>query len=164
MYSNQSWTGQRIVRDTGIQYYEISFVLNFNIENRGEVQTFLAQYQHGRPFSMSLGYYGTYAGKQTGGLVASAQTGKGNMVVNTNNKLAVGELVQFTNHKKIYQVIERTDTSITVFPALQNIVLVNEPIIYENIEIEAVLNPDNEYQMQVGMITSIKLNAMENIV
>jgi hypothetical protein len=29
MYSNTSWTGQRIMRSTGIQYYQIQFTLNF---------------------------------------------------------------------------------------------------------------------------------------
>ena len=29
VYSNQTWTGQRIMRSTGIQYYEIQFQLSF---------------------------------------------------------------------------------------------------------------------------------------
>lgn len=44
VYSNQTWTGQRIMRSTGIQYYEIQFQLSFNPSSIGEVQNFLAQY------------------------------------------------------------------------------------------------------------------------
>jgi len=43
IYSNQTWTGQRIMRSTGIQYYNIQFSLNFNPSVLTEVNSFLAQ-------------------------------------------------------------------------------------------------------------------------
>lgn len=164
MYSNQALSGQRIVRSTGIQYYQIQFQLNWNIKDLGEVNNFLAQYSQGKSFTMSLGSMGTYRGTQTGSLTASAQANKGASVINTStNKLAVGELIQFTNHKKIYRIIARTGTSITVFPNLQNVVQSSELIIYDNLMITAQLDPDNDYSLPVGQLMSIKLKATEVI-
>ena len=164
IYSNQTWTGQRIMRSTGIQYNQISFTLNFNPSALGEVNNFLAQYSQGKPFTLSLGVAGNYHGTQTGSLTASAAASKGTRVVSTSsNTLAVGEMVQFTNHKKLYKIIERTGTSITLFPALQNQVQASEIIIYNNLMIEAVLDPDNDYTMPIGNIMNITLKATENI-
>ncbi|HBW8381026.1 TPA: hypothetical protein MFM15_004260, partial [Klebsiella pneumoniae] len=86
------------------------------------------------------------------------------VIATNNNSMAVGELIQFTNHKKIYRIIDRTSTSLTVFPVLQNTVQASEPIIYNNIQIEAVLDPDNDYTMPVGNIMNITLKATENII
>ena len=165
VYSNQTWTGQRIMRSTGIQYYEIQFQLSFNPSSIGEVQNFLAQYSKGKSFTFSLGLMGTYRGVQSGALTSQSIASKGTRVTATNNNsMAVGELIQFTNHKKIYRIIDRTSTSLTVFPVLQNTVQASEPIIYNNIQIEAVLDPDNDYTMPVGNIMNITLKATENII
>lgn len=164
LYSNQSWTGQRIIRSTGIQYYAIQFQLNFNASNRGEVLAFLAQYSQGKPFTMSLGLLGQYAGKQTAALSAVNTVAKGSILISTeSNQMGVGELIQFTNHKKIYRIIDRTDTSLTIFPALQNVVQQDEPILYNNLTIEAVLDPDNDYTMPIATICTLQIKATENI-
>lgn len=81
VYSNQTWTGQRIMRSTGIQYYEIQFQLSFNTASIGEVQNFLAQYSQGKPFTFSLGLLSTYRGTQTGSLTSTALVNKGNRVI-----------------------------------------------------------------------------------
>ncbi|WCE14736.1 hypothetical protein [Enterobacter ludwigii] len=164
VYSNQTLTGQRIVRSTGIQYYNIQFTLNFNPTAFTEVNSFLAQHAQGKPFTFSLGVIGTYRGTQTGSVTVSAITQPGNMVIPTStNTLAVGEMIQFTNHKKLYRIVERTGTSITIFPALQNTVQASEVISYNNLIIEAVLDPDNDFTMPVGNIMNITLKATENI-
>lgn len=163
-YSNQNWTGQRIMRSTGIQYYQIQFQLDFNVEHIGEVNAFLAEYSQGKPFTFSMGHISTYRGSQTGALTSQSMAAKGTKVINTNNNaMAVGELIQFANHKKIYRIVDRTDTSLTLFPALANTVQPYELITYDNIVIEAVLDPDNDYTMQVGLAMNITLKATENI-
>ncbi|EPA2040083.1 hypothetical protein ACQ092_000286 [Escherichia coli] len=165
IYSNQTWTGQRIMRSTGIQYYQIQFTLNFNPASLNEVNSFLAQYAQGKPFTMSLGLAGTYYGKHTGAVTATALTKPGNMVVPiSTNTLAVGEWVQFSNHNKLYRIVERTSTSITIFPALQNTVQASEALKYNNLMIEAVLDPDNDYSLPIGNIMNITLKATENII
>lgn len=165
MYSNQSWTGQRITRSTGIQYYQLQFQLSFNIKDRTEVDAFLAQYSQGKPFQMSLGHLSTYTGTQTGALSSTTSASKGSMIISTNsNTLSVGELIQFSNHKKIYRIIERTDTQLTIFPALQNTVQADEPIFYDNLVIEATLDPDNDYTFMIENVTSLQIKAMEYIV
>lgn len=165
LYSNQSWTGQKITRSTGIQYYQIQFQLNCNIKDRGEVLNFLAQYSQGKPFTFSLGHFSSYQGNQNGNLTSQTQVPKGSIIINTNsNSMAVGELIQFSNHNKIYRVIDCTDTSLTVFPALQNVVQAGETIIYDNLMIEAVLDNDNDYSLPVESIVTLQLKATENIV
>lgn len=164
IYSNQTWTGQRIMRSTGIQYYNIQFTLNFNPSALTEVNSFLAQYAQGKPFTFSLGVAGTYHGTQTGSVTSTGLIQPGNMIIPTSsNTLAVGEWVQFTNHNKLYRIVERTGTGITIFPALQNTVQASEVIKYNNLMIEAVLDPDNDYTMPVGNIMNITLKATENI-
>ncbi|MEP9178625.1 hypothetical protein ABKT77_07530 [Enterobacter cloacae] len=164
IYSNQTWTGQRIMRSTGIQYYQIQFTLNFNASHSNEYNAFIAQYAQGKPFTMSLGVAGTYRGTQSGSLTASTATAKGNMVIPTStNTMAVGEWVQFSNHNKLYRIVERTSTSITIFPVLQNQVQASEIIKYNNLMIEAVLDPDNDYSTTIGNLMSVTLKATENI-
>jgi len=164
IYSNQTWTGQRIMRSTGIQYYQIQFSLSFNPASLREVNNFIAQYAKGKPFTMSLGVAGTYHGTQTGSLTSTALVKKGSMIIATStNTMAVGEWVQFSNHNKLYRIVERTGTSLTVFPALQNTVQASEIIKYNSLIIEAVLDPDNDYTMPVGNIMNITLKATENI-
>lgn len=164
IYSNQTWTGQRIMRGTGIQYYQIQFQLNFNVTDVGEVQNFLAQYSQGKPFTLSLGHLSTYRGTQTGALTSQSIAVKGTRVIDTNtNSMAVGELIQFSNHNKIYRIIACTPNSLTLFPALQNTVQAYETVIYDNLLIEAVLDPDNDYTMPVSTVMNITLKATENI-
>lgn len=85
------------------------------------------------------------------------------IIPTSSNTLAVGEWIQFTNHNKLYRIVERAGTSITIFPALQNTVQASEVIKYNNLMIEAVLDPDNDYTMPVGNIMNITLKATENI-
>lgn len=165
IYSNKTWTGQRIMRSTGIQYYELQFQLSFNVADIGEINSFLAQYSQGMPFTFSLGHFSTYRGSQTGALTSEVEAAKGTRVISTNNNaMAVGELIQFTNHKKIYRIIESTGNTLTIFPALQNTVQASEPLIYDNIMIEAVLDPDNDYSMPITNIITLQLKATENII
>lgn len=164
LYSNQSWTGQRIIRSTGIQYNQIQFTLSFNNTNIGEYNNFIAQYSQGKPFTFSLGHLSTYRGSQTGALTSQTAVAKGTRVITTNtNNMAIGEMLQFTNHKKLYRIIDRTSTTLTLFPVLQNAVQASEPIIYNNLMIEAVLDPDNDYTLPIQKIMSIQLKATENI-
>nr|WP_129951582.1 hypothetical protein [Rahnella sp. RFA10(1/100)] len=165
MYSNQSWTGQRIIRSTGIQYYQIGLTLNFNPTSLSEVNAFLAQYSQGKPFTVTLGVAGVYHGQQAGALTATAPAAKGTRVITTNsNQMAIGEMIQFSNHNKLYKIIDRTATSLTIFPVLQNTVQTSEIIRYDNLIVEAVLDPDNDYTMPVGNLMTLNLKATENIV
>jgi hypothetical protein len=100
-----------------IQYYQISFQLTFNVKDRNEVMKFIAEHSQGKPFMLSLGHMGMYQGVQTGALESQSIATKGTRIVSTNaNSMAVGELIQFQNHNKIYRIIDRTDTSLTLFP------------------------------------------------
>ncbi|MDF2784219.1 MAG: hypothetical protein K0S95_754 [Pantoea eucrina] len=164
LYSNTSWTGQRIMRSTGIQFYELQFQLNFTKQAWPEVQNFLAKYSQGGAFTIPMGFLGTYYGEQSGSLTSTSVVPAGSRVVTTNtNKMAVGENVRFNNHSKIYQITDRTDNSITVLPALQRQVQASEIIQYNNLDITATLDPDNDYSVVSGNLMSITLKAREVI-
>ncbi|EKB0514336.1 hypothetical protein OMZ99_001073 [Escherichia coli] len=164
MYEHQSWTGKKLQRSTGIQYYEMEFTLSFNIADRREVDNFLATYSLGKPFELSLGHLSTYTGTQTAAVTSTDAVAAGAIQITTNAQtLGVGDMVQFTNHTKLYRIIARTNTSITIFPALRSSVQANEVIKYNNLGITVVLDADNEYKFPITKVTSIKLKATENL-
>jgi len=163
-YSNQSWTGQRIIRSTGIQYYTFQFTLNFTKDALPEINKFLANNTQGASFTMPLGIAGEYRGNQTGSLTSTSAVSAGNIVITTNtNVMDVGETIQFSNHDKLYQIIDRTATTLTIFPALQNQVQASEIIKYDNLSITGQLDPDNDYSMTVGNLMTLNLKAQEVI-
>lgn len=164
MYEHQSWTGKKLQRATGIQYYEMEFALSFNIKDRREVDSFISTYSLGKPFEISLGHLSTYAGTQTAAVTSTGAVAAGAIQITTNAQtLGVGDMVQFSNHTKIYRIIDRTNTSITIFPALRTNVQASEVIKYNNLGITVVLDADNDYKFPVSNVTSIKLKATENL-
>jgi len=163
-YSQRAWTGTELRRSVGIQYYTLKFNLNFEIKNRSEVQAFIAEYQQGKPFILSLGHLSLYKGAQSGAVTATAAATKGSMIVSTNtNTLQKGDLIQFSNHKKLYQIIDKSSTSITIFPQLRQNVGVNEVINYNNLMIEARLDVDQNFDMGISNVTTVQFNATENL-
>lgn len=163
-YSQRSWTGVELRRSVGIQYYKLQFTLNFEIINRSEVLAFITEYQQGKPFTLSLGHLSNYKGTQTGAVTATANAAVGSMVVSTNtNTLQKGDLIQFSNHRKIYQIIDKGTNSITVFPQLRQVVSTNEVINYNNLMIEATLDVDQEFDLNISNVTSVQFNATENL-
>ncbi|EFC6276568.1 TPA: hypothetical protein IFB44_003210 [Escherichia coli] len=164
IYEHQAWSGKKLQRATGIQYYEVEFTLTYNVKDRREVDSFLASYSLGKPFQMDLGHLSTYTGAQNTTVSSVSAVPAGNIVLNTNSQLlGVGDLVQFTNHTKLYRIIDRTNTSITVFPALRAAVQAGEIIKYNNLTLSAVLNADNDYTVPITNVMMIKLKATENL-
>lgn len=163
-YSQRAWTGVELRRLVGIQYYKLQFTLNFEVKNRREVQAFITEYQAGKPFTLSLGSAGLYQGTQTGAVTATAAATTGSMVISTNtNNLQAGDMIQFTSHKKLYQIVSKTANTITIFPQLRQNVGVNEVINYNNLVIEARLDVDQTFDMGISNVTSIQFNATENL-
>lgn len=164
MYEHQLWTGQKLQRATGIQYYEVEFTLTYNIKDRRQVDNFISTYSLGKPFPMDLGHLSKYTGTQTGAVSSTNAVAAGSIQITTNSQLlGVGDMVQFTNHTKIYRIIDRTNTSITVFPALRSSVQAGEIIKYNNIQLTAVLDADNEYKTPITNVVTLKLKATENL-
>lgn len=162
-YSNQSWTGQVIQRSTGVQWYTFNFTLNFNQRERIEVQSFIAQYQQGKPFTISLGHMATYNGKQKNPVYVKSPVAKGiyKFTTTASQVLEVGAMIQFGNHKKLYSVVANNGTTISIFPALQANIQANEPVLYNGLVIEAILDVDNDYQMPVTNAVSMKFKCTE---
>ncbi|WP_447743311.1 hypothetical protein [Enterobacter asburiae] len=162
MYEHQAWTGKKLQRSTGIQYYEVEVTLTFNIKDRREVDNFISTYSLGKAFSMPLGHLSTYTGSETSTITSTKQVSAGSIQISTSaQSLGVGDMVQFANHTKLYRIIDRTDNSITIFPALRAGVQIGEVIKYNNLAITAVLNASNEYKFNIENVTSIKLKATE---
>ncbi|EMN5860206.1 hypothetical protein RJ495_005101 [Pluralibacter gergoviae] len=163
-YSQRAWTGTELRRSVGIQYYKIQFTLNFEVTDRQEVQAFIAQYAQGKPFTLSLGHLAIYQGTQSGQVQATANVNKGSMVIPTNaNTLNVGDLVQFSNHNKLYQIVEKNGNNLTIFPQLRQNVGINEIINYSGLQIEATLDVDQTFDMNIANVTQVQFKASENL-
>ncbi|TJZ59677.1 hypothetical protein [Raoultella planticola] len=161
-YEHMSWTGQVIQRLTGIQYYELEFTMSFNTKDRTEVLAFIGEYGQGKAFEISLGHLSSYVGKQTGAVNCSSSMAAGSIEIPTNTQqLGIGELIQFTNHKKIYRIISRTDNSLTIFPALRSNVQAGEMIRYNGLTLNAVLKADNDYTIPITNVVEMKFTATE---
>lgn len=164
MYEHQSWTGKVLQRGTGIQYYEAEFTLTYNITDRPEVDQFLALHSLGKPFQMDLGHLSKYTGTQTAAVTSTAAKAAGSASINTSNQsLRVGDRIQFTNHTKIYSIIDRTNTTVTIFPALRQSVATGEIIKYSNITMTGILKAENTYVCPVTNVTTQKLTVWENL-
>jgi hypothetical protein len=161
-YSNKSWAGTQIRRSTGIQYYQISFNLQFNQADRQEVLNFVGQYSQGKPFAFELGYFSQYTGKHIGTVSSTATVNKGGTVIQCNsNVLEVGTLVTFQNSTKIHRIIANSGTSITVFPALRNNVQAGEIIRYQGISGTFIIDVDCNLDLQSTNIMSLQVKATE---
>lgn len=162
-YSNQTWTGARIQRSTGVQWYTFNFTLNFNQSDRLEVLAFISQYSQGKPFTIPLGHMSKYSGKQTGAVSVknTVQRGVYKFSTNTSQQLEVGAMIQFANHKKLYQIVANTGSEISIFPALQATIQSNETVFYNGLVIEAVLDVDNEYKLPITNLISLQFKCTE---
>ncbi|EHK6423934.1 hypothetical protein QYN36_003038 [Salmonella enterica] len=162
-YSNQSWTGAVIQRSTGVQWYTFNFTLNFNQRDRQEVLAFIAEYSQGKLFTIPLGHLSTYKGKQSGAVSSKNDVRRGVYKFTTASaqQLEVGTMIQFGNHKKIYQIVANTGTEVSIFPALQANVQANETVFYNGLVIEARLDVDNDFQMPVTNLVAITFKCTE---
>lgn len=162
-YSNQSWTGARIQRSTGVQWYTFNFTLNFNQRDRGEVLAFIAEHSQGKPFRMPLGYMSQYMGTQTGAVSVKNSVNRGvyKFTTNTTQHLEVGTMIQFSNHKKLYQIVANTGNDVSIFPALQANIQASETVFYNGLVIEAVLDVDNDYQLPVTNLVAVQFKCTE---
>lgn len=161
-YSNKSWTGAQIRRSTGIQYYQLTFNIQFNQADRQEVLNFIAQYSQGKPFSTDLGYYSQYTGNQFATVSSTATVNKGGSVIPCNsNILEVGTLVTFQNSTKIHRIIANTGTSITVFPAVRQNVQAGEVIRYQGITGTFIIDIDCDLNLPSKNIMNLSIKATE---
>ena len=161
-YSNKSWTGAQIRRSTGIQYYQLTFNIQFNQADRQEVLNFIAQYSQGQPFITDLGYYSQYTGNQFATVSSTATVNKGGSVIPCNsNMLEVGTLVTFQNSTKIHRIIANTGTSITVFPALRQNVQAGEVIRYQGITGTFIIDIDCDLNLPSKNIMNLSIKATE---
>ncbi|MEG3135667.1 hypothetical protein SC206_19090 [Rouxiella sp. T17] len=166
LFSNQSWTGELITRSTGVQYYSISFQVNLHTRSRQELQQFIAQYGQGAPFEMSLGWYSTYTGAQTGAIAASKAAGANTYQISVaaGNKIEVGSIIQFTNHKKLYKVIANTGSVLSIFPNLKQPVQVGENIKYNALTGMFKLQMDNNaYATPSENLIQMTFKAIEDV-
>ncbi|MGP6488929.1 hypothetical protein [Duffyella gerundensis] len=164
-YQNQTWSGETITRMVGTQYFSLSFKVTLNKKDRAELANFLALYGNGKPFDMSLGWWGTYSGSQNAVIQATAARAAGATSIAVNsNSLEVGNLVQFNGHKKLYRVLANTGTTITIFPGLVNSIQTSEVMKYNNLQGSFILTPQNSaYQLPSTNVIEFTVQATENI-
>lgn len=165
-YKNQANSGRLITRSTGIQYFQVQFQVNVSISDRLQFQQFLAEYSQGKAFAMSLGYYSTYTGIQTGTIatIGSSVPGMNKVQLPTATKLEKGTLIQFSGHKKIYRILDNTSGVLTVFPNLRQPVQKSETVTYKDIQGTFILNMDkNQYEYKSEQVIQTQFTAIEDI-
>lgn len=164
-YQNQTWSGETITRVVGTQYYSLQFKVTINKKYRNELANFYALYGQGKPFDMSLGWWGTYTGSQKTTVQATAARAAGATSIAVNsNTLEVGSLVQFNGHKKLYRIIANTGAIITIFPGLIRNVQASEILKYDNLQGSFILTPQNStLQLPSANVIEVTIQATENI-
>ncbi|CRY67018.1 Uncharacterised protein [Yersinia kristensenii] len=167
LYQNQSWTGQTISRSTGIQYYTIAFKIQATKQNRQEIQAFQAQYGLGRPFEHSLGWYSQYNGQQQVIVQSLQNSNAGSYIIKVppNTKLEIGTIIQFTNHKKIYKIINNDGLgNLSIYPSLRKTVQLSENIKFNNIMGTFILQNNNDkIDYNSGNIITMSISAIEDV-
>ena len=110
-----------------------------------------------------MGHLSKYHGKQTGALAVKAAVKKGIYKFQTTaaNKLEVGAMIQFNNHKKLYSVIANDGTNVSIFPPLQANIQANEAVNYNALVVEGVLLTDNDYRVTSTNIMQIQFKCQE---
>ena len=164
-YQNQTWSGETITRMVGVQYFTLSFKVTLNKKYRNELANFYASYAYGKPFDMSLGWWGSYTGTQTSGIQATGARAAGaTSIAVTQNTLEIGSLVQFNGHKKLYRVVGSNGDTITIFPGLTRAIQTSEVLKYDNLQGSFILTPQNAtYQLPSTNVIEVTIQATENI-
>ncbi|MEI7342224.1 hypothetical protein WCT87_12150 [Pectobacterium brasiliense] len=164
MYKNQTNSGRLIQRSTGIQYFDISFQVNVNIEDRLAFQQWITKHSQGKPFEMSLGWYSMYNGIQKDTVTVLNAANNNTYKITCDSALEVGTLIQFSGHKKIYRVIANDGENLSVFPNLRQSLQENETIKYSDIKGTFILSVDkNQYQYKSEQILQQTFTAVEDI-
>ncbi|AKF37323.1 hypothetical protein ACXKU5_002853 [Yersinia enterocolitica] len=167
VYQNQSWSGQTISRSTGIQYYSLNFKVQTTKQFRQELQAFQAQYSLGRPFEHSLGWYSQYNGQQQVLVQSLQNSNAGAYIIKVlpSTKLEVGTLIQFSNHKKIYKIINNDGQgNLSIYPSLRKAVQLSENIKFNNIMGSFILQISNDkIDYNSENIISMNISAIEDV-
>lgn len=166
-FKAQSVSGKFQRRFTGVQYFEAEFTANYMAENIGEVKEFVAKHIFGRPFTVPLSYFTKYDGDVKEMVTSAANVSRGGRKVRLSNfrgTLKAGTIIQFENHKKLYQITEdvKGNGEMKLFPNLRQNVLAGEVIKYRNPEGEFVLKTE-EVEYKLSQIGKIKFDAVENV-
>ena len=165
LFQQKTWTGEQITRVVGTEYFSISFKVTMNKQYRAELSNFYAQYAQGKPFDMSLGWWGKYTGNQTANVQATAARAAGATSIAVNsNRLEVGSLIQFNGHKKLYRIIANSGTTMTIFPGLIKNIQLGEVIKYDNLSGSFVLTTQNsQFSFPSNNLIGVIIQATENI-
>jgi len=164
-YQTQTWSGETLTRMVGVQYFTLTFKVTVNKKDRAELANFYGQYGSGKPFDMSLGWWGQYNGTQTTTVQATAAAAAGaSSVTASRNTLEVGSLIQFNGHKKLYRITANNGYTISIYPGLIRAIQTSEVIKFDNLQGSFVLNPQNSvYELPSTNVMEITINATENI-
>lgn len=165
LFQQKIWTGEQITRVVGTEYFSISFKVTMNKQYRAQLANFYAQYAQGKPFDMSLGWWGKYVGNQNAGVQATAARAAGATSIAVNsNSLEVGSLIQFNGHKKLYRVIANTGTTMNIFPGLIKNIQLGEVIKYNNLSGSFVLTTQNaQFSFPSTNLIEVTIQATENV-
>ncbi|EIC3047330.1 hypothetical protein LAB19_001664 [Salmonella enterica subsp. enterica serovar Manhattan] len=166
-FEAQAVSGKFQRRFTGIQYFDAEFTVNYMAEHMDEVKGFIAKHLFGRPFSVPLSYFTKYNGdvKDAVSVVGGASRGARKVrLSNFRGTLKAGTVIQFENHKKLYQLTEDVTANgeMKLFPNLYQNVISGEMVRYQNPQGEFVLTTD-KIEYKLAQIGKQKIQIRENI-
>lgn len=167
VFTSQTFTGKVQRRFSGIQYYTLKFSAQYNKKDIAVVKRFLTEYRFGKPFNLPLPKYSGSTSTVTGNVAAAIAAPAGSRKVKLSGftgQLDIGTVIQFANHKKLYQVASDTrgNGELSIVPNLRAAVQVGELIKYRNIEGSFILTTDSVEWPQTELQT-IELEATENV-
>lgn len=166
-FSNRSASGKFQKRYLGVQFFELSFNVQFQSEHINQIQRFIALYQHGRVFDFPMSYAGEYKGTAQGIISSVSNNLPGSRQVTLGvftGTLEAGTLVQFQNHGKLYTVQEdvKSGGTLKLFPALMGQVQAGEQITYRNPKGKFVLTNES-FDFDIKSLSQINFKATEKI-
>lgn len=166
-FSNRSASGKYQKRYLGVQFFELTFNVQYQAEKINEIKRFVAMYQHGRAFEFPMSYATEYNGSVQGVVSSVSNVLPGGRIIKLGvftGTLEAGTIIQFQNHKKLYTVQEdvRSGGDLKVFPALMGTVQAGEQITYRSPKGNFVLTNES-YDFDIKSLSQISFKATEKI-
>ncbi|WP_205955104.1 hypothetical protein [Pantoea stewartii] len=166
-FANKSVSGKYQKRYTGVQFFELKFTANYQLEHMMSVKKFAAEHQYGQPFEFPLSWFSEYKGSAQGTIQLAATANPGTRILKLgkfSGTLEAGSIIRFANHSKLYTVMKDSSANedLSIFPALRGTVQAGEIVTYRSSKGTFILTND-KIEWPVDSINKIQFTATEVI-
>lgn len=166
-FANKAVSGKYQKRYTGIQFFELEFTANYQMNDMSVVKKFVAEHQYGQPFSFPLSWFSEYQGTANGTLQVGASAVAGARLLTLGvftGTLEAGTVIRFANHTKLYTVQKDVQSGgqLSLFPSLRASVQAGEIITYRSPQGTFVMTND-KIEWTINSLNKLKFTATESI-